>query len=495
MNREEIKLVRLRGAILSSFNALLLTVTPLATLVSIMVMIFTGKHATASDVFTLFMALSVVKIAVCKYLADSTRYLADVSVSLRRIQKFLEHDTSYEFEEKQLLYSGPFDQLSAAVRKTEVKPPLVRKISRNSDRHNSSKRYESMFDDTIPGTPVLLRRRRLSTNVLLKNAMPHVTIERVSCKWNETSEQKTLGDISLHVPNRRLVIVTGQSGSGKSSLLLSIMEEIPLSSGKLSSAGRIAYVSQTPWVFSGTLRDNILFGRVYEESKYQQALRSCDLHKDVFSMRKGDMTQVGQHGAGLSGGQRARVALARAVYSDANIYLLDDPLSALDAKVAKHVFGNCICEALAGRLRILATHQVQFVHSADYIVMLQHGSIAFKGNYRDLEKSGLLAAELELAQGKVETTASAEEEIFVPTRRFTSMSEELDPSQEDAQCLNEEDEERASGSVSWKLYWCYFRASLHSVLIALLALFFVAVQGKWCCKGLDVMWPYFGLKS
>ena len=417
-------------------------------------------------------------MAVCKCLADSTRYLADMHVSLQRIQAFLENETSYASSEEKVMYSGPVHKSGSVVRKSKPKDrvsaapnftpqhTLIREMSNCGFAH----------EDEEAGKPILLRRRRRSTNVQLMDSRPHVTMDGVTCRWSGNSQKDTLKNISLHVREKQLVILTGRSGSGKSSLLLSILEELPLTAGKLVSAGRIAFVSQSPWVFSGTVRDNILFGRDYHEAEYQEALRSVDLHKDVFFMRHGDLTHVGQQGAGLSGGQRARVALARAVYADAELYLLDDPLSALDEKVTQHVFENCVCRALSGRVRLLATHQVQFVSSADHVIMLHNGALAYQGGYDGLAASGLLAAELELAQGKVEGAMPADDEMLLPRRRFTSTTDDFYPAQEDAETLNEE--ERETGSVSWRLYWQYFRSSMHPVFIVLMSLFFVAVQGE-----------------
>ena len=140
----------------------------------------------------------------------------------------------------------------------------------------------------------------------------------------------------------QLVGITGSVGSGKTSLLMAILGELPISSGHSSCNGKIAYLSQVPWVFSGTFRDNILFGRDFDEQKYNTIIRVCDLIADLECFPKGDLTEIGQRGVILSGGQRARVSLARAIYSEADIYLMDDPLSAVDAKVGKHLFDKCI---------------------------------------------------------------------------------------------------------------------------------------------------------
>ncbi|EPY75990.1 multidrug resistance-associated protein 4 isoform 2, partial [Camelus ferus] len=157
----------------------------------------------------------------------------------------------------------------------------------------------------------------------------------------------------------------------KSSLLSAVLGELPPSQGLVSVHGRIAYVSQQPWVFSGTVRSNILFGKKYEKERYEKVIKACALKKDLQLLEDGDLTVIGDRGTTLSGGQKARVNLARAVYQDADIYLLDDPLSAVDAEVSRHLFELCICQALHGKITILVTHQLQYLKAASQILILK----------------------------------------------------------------------------------------------------------------------------
>ena len=179
--------------------------------------------------------------------------------------------------------------------------------------------------------------------------------------------------------------MTGPVGSGKSSLLHAISGEILVASGKVEVEGKIAYVSQSAWIFSGTVRDNILFGNEFKEEKYQRVINACALKDDMTKFPQGDLTQLGERGVSLSGGQKARVSLARAVYYDAEIYLLDDPLSAVDNKVGKHIFEKCIRGLLSDRLKILVTHQLQYTNKADYIVVLKGGTIAQSGTFDQMQ--------------------------------------------------------------------------------------------------------------
>ena len=196
----------------------------------------------------------------------------------------------------------------------------------------------------------------------------------------------SLSQLSLHISPGELVIVVGSVGSGKSSLLMGILGELNLSSGEYSVQGTLAFASEEPWIVAGSIKENILMGRPYQAGLYAQTLNSCSLVKDLELLKDGEDTLVGDRGITLSGGQKSRISLARAVYSKADIVLLDDPLSAVDAEVANYIFQQCIKEQLAGQTVILATHQVQFLAQADKILVLDSGSISFYGSYEQLNQ-------------------------------------------------------------------------------------------------------------
>ncbi|XP_052782620.1 ATP-binding cassette sub-family C member 4-like isoform X3 [Mya arenaria] len=216
-----------------------------------------------------------------------------------------------------------------------------------------------------------------------------VVIDNVSAKWDKELEQPTLKNVSATVGPGKLLAVIGPVGAGKSSLLMAVLRELSLSQGEITVKGRVAYVSQMPWVFSATLRQNITFGNKYEKAKYDRILKACALNKDIAIMPHGDLTLIGDRGVSLSGGQRARVSLARALYMDADVYLLDDPLSAVDTAVGRHIFENVVQGYLKKKPRILVTHQLQFLKEAEQIVIIKEGEMIGKGTFQELSKSGI----------------------------------------------------------------------------------------------------------
>jgi len=223
-------------------------------------------------------------------------------------------------------------------------------------------------------------------------AAPGETAVRISdgsFAWQLGAESPTLDGVNLSVAAGELIMVVGEVGCGKSTLLQSVLGETVKLAGEAEVRGSVAYTNQDPWIQNMTLRDNVLFGLPYSADRYDRTVEACGLLPDMKILSAGDMTEIGEKGINLSGGQKHRVALARAVYADADVYLLDDPLSAVDAHVGSHLFNNCICGVLSGKARILVTHQLQFLPQADKIAVMRGGRIESFGSYDELVEQGI----------------------------------------------------------------------------------------------------------
>lgn len=197
-------------------------------------------------------------------------------------------------------------------------------------------------------------------------------------------ETPTLKDLTFTVKKGTLCAIVGKIGSGKSTALMSFLKEVPKVTGDLRFSGSLAYVEQEIVVFPGNVRSNILFGRPYNETFYNRVVEACCLLDDFQEFPEADMMEVGERGVNLSGGQKARISLARALYSDADIYLLDDPLSAVDTKVAKNLFQNAIRGVLKDKTVLLVTHQVHFAKEAEKIVVLDDGKVKAEGTLDEI---------------------------------------------------------------------------------------------------------------
>ncbi|XP_039412791.1 multidrug resistance-associated protein 4 isoform X2 [Corvus cornix cornix] len=323
-----------------------------------------------------------------------------------------------------------------------------------------------------------------------ENIILHV--QDLTCYWDKSSETPALQQISFTVRRGELLAVIGPVGAGKSSLLSAVLGELPTDKGLINVTGRIAYVSQQPWVFSGTVRSNILFDKEYEKEKYEKVLKVCALKKDLELLANGDLTVIGDRGATLSGGQKARVNLARAVYQDADIYLLDDPLSAVDAEVGRHLFEKCICQALHQKISVLVTHQLQYLRAANQILILKDGKMVGKGTYAEFLRSGIDFASLLKKDEEVVEQLSVPGTPNQKSARNRTFSESSVLSQ-DSSIHSQKDgaveqppgenalaavpeESRHEGKINFKVYRKYFTAGANYFVIFILLVFNILAQ-------------------
>lgn len=228
-----------------------------------------------------------------------------------------------------------------------------------------------------------------SVDLSITSSSPEVILKNCSFTWDRKHEIPLLKDISMNCAPATLTCIVGRVGSGKTGLLMSILGETFKSSGTLITSGSMAYVSQQPWIFNATVRDNILFGSKFDQEVYDHVIDACALSHDLDLLPDGDLTEVGEKGISLSGGQKARLALARAVYSRADIIILDDVLAAVDEHVQSHLIRNVVGNngLLSGKTRILATNTVGVLKQADHLIWLDDGHMIEEGKYDDLIKS------------------------------------------------------------------------------------------------------------
>jgi ATP-binding cassette subfamily C (CFTR/MRP) protein 4 len=298
-----------------------------------------------------------------------------------------------------------------------------------------------------------------------------IAMRNACVKWMSSSSDYTLNDLNFDVGPQQLVAVVGRVGSGKTTLLHVILKEIQLLKGELDVKGTISYASQEPWIFSSSIRQNILFGQKMDVKKYNKVVQVCALEKDFVLFPYGDRTIVGERGVMLSGGQKARVSLARAIYKDADIYLLDDPLSAVDTHVGKQLFEDCISGYLKNKCTVLVTHQIQYLSNVDKIFVLKNGSVVAGGSYAELKSSGEDFV-------KLLNTVENDEEVAVDKTDQASAN----GNRRSTGILKESDlpvpvkEQRSVGTVSKKIYLEYFRFGGSYVSASLMLLAFILTQ-------------------
>ncbi|KAG1695172.1 hypothetical protein DVH05_020813 [Phytophthora capsici] len=294
-----------------------------------------------------------------------------------------------------------------------------------------------------------------------------IAVEHGTFAWNEGADP-VLSDVNLTVKKGDFVVVHGSVGSGKSSLCSALLGEMEKMNGKVSVNGRVAYYSQQPWIQNMTIRENILFGQTFDHNKYQNVLDACGLLPDLQQFPSGDATEIGQKGINLSGGQKARVSLARACYSEADVFILDSPLAAVDAVVQSEILNKCICGLLADKTVVLVTHNHEVIESgaASCKVSVSEGRIAAKRQEIQRFRTNF-ASELSRINTKEEPHAhTVNDSDLYSTGRLI------------------EDEEREEGRVSATVFWRYFNA-MGGLKVLLLLL---VIQSLWqgCQIGSDL---------
>ncbi|XP_021755171.1 putative ABC transporter C family member 15 isoform X3 [Chenopodium quinoa] len=303
--------------------------------------------------------------------------------------------------------------------------------------------------------------------------------------WDPTSGTSTLDKINLQVTRGMKVAICGTVGSGKSSLLSGLIGEIPKISGTVKISGSKAYVPQTPWILSGNIKENILFGNHYDAAKYDRTVKACALLKDFELFPQGDLTDIGERGINMSGGQKQRIQIARAVYQDADIYLFDDPFSAVDAHTGTHLFQECLMEVLRDKTIFYVTHQVEFLPAADLILVMQDGRIAEAGSFKELLKQNIgfevLVRAHSQALESVLTVEGASDRTQSPlpqdghssAEQIQTRDEEEDnlfPEMKEKEGRLIQDEERKIGSIGKEVYWAYLTTVKHGILIPVILL-------------------------
>ncbi|XP_028611340.1 multidrug resistance-associated protein 9 [Grammomys surdaster] len=361
IRKREKKLLEKAGYVQSGNSALAPIVSTIAIVSTFTCHIFLKRKLTAPVAFSVIAMFNVMKFSIA-ILPFSVKAVAEASVSLRRMKKILiaksppSYITQPEDPDTILLLAN-----ATLTWEQEVNRKSDRPKAQGQKRHIFKKQRPELYSEQSPSDQGVASPERQSG-----------------------SPKSVLHNISFVVRKGKVLGICGNVGSGKSSLISALLGQMQLQKGVVAVNGPLAYVSQQAWIFHGNVRENILFGEKYNHQRYQHTVHVCGLQKDLNSLPYGDLTEIGERGVNLSGGQRQRISLARAVYANRQLYLLDDPLSAVDAHVGKHVFEECIKKTLKGKTVVLVTHQLQFLESCDEVILLEDGEICEKGTHTEL---------------------------------------------------------------------------------------------------------------
>ncbi|KAD4178396.1 hypothetical protein E3N88_26987 [Mikania micrantha] len=323
---------------------------------------------------------------------------------------------------------------------------------------------------------------------LVNSGQQALVIKAEVISWNNDSSKPTLTDVNVEISTGEKVAICGEVGSGKSTLISAILGEVPNIKGTIEVVGKVAYVSQTAWIQTGTIRENILFGSVMNDEKYDEVVKKCSLAKDIEMFPFGDQTVIGERGVNLSGGQKQRVQLARALYQNADIYLLDDPFSAVDAHTAASLFKEYIMDALSSKTVILVTHQVDFLPAFDDILLMANGKIVKTGTYAQLldsckEFQSLVIALSDTSGSDNLSADGSQQQSKSPNQEIESIyTKELIVGEQEQLIKQEEREAGDTGLKPYKQYlsqsngYFYFSMSVLSHILYIIGQF---LQNLW----------------
>ncbi|KAG8452189.1 hypothetical protein GDO86_004109 [Hymenochirus boettgeri] len=339
-----------------------------------------GYDLNGAEAFTVVAVFSSMTTAL-KIIPLAVKAASEASVSISRFQNLL------LMEE----YDVYRNQESQADDPVELQAAYFTWNTETSDKHQK---------DTE------IKQKEIKETQELMNGQDQNHLNNVNgSEYRVPVHRPVLHNINFTLKKGKLIGICGSVGSGKSSLILSILGQMTLLEGSVKVSDRVAYAAQQAWIFNASLRENILFGEKFTKEKYQSTLEACCLYPDMESLPYGDLTEVGERGANLSGGQRQRISLARALYSDRSVVLLDDPLSAVDVNVGAQLFNKAIKFGMQNRSVLFVTHQLQYLAECDEVIFMKDGYIEEQGTHEELMKQqGDYAFSIENLQQMVRLT-------------------------------------------------------------------------------------------
>ncbi|XP_053126322.1 ATP-binding cassette sub-family C member 12 isoform X2 [Hemicordylus capensis] len=485
IRKAERKILEKAGYVQSMNSALTPIVTTLAVVMTFSLHSLLKQELTASVAFSVVAMFNVMKFAIA-ILPFSVKAAAEASVSLRRLKNIL---------------------------LIKVPPAYVMPLKKS--KHALVLENATLSWDTSDEKGSKSGKAAISK--VKSKAKTGADADHSSTSNKKSHSGFALHNINVTLQKGKILGICGNVGSGKSSFIAAILGQMNLYEGRVAVDGTFAYVSQQAWIFHGTVRENILFGKTYDPQRYNNAIRVCSLKTDMDLLPYGDMTEIGERGLNLSGGQKQRISLARAVYANRDIYLLDDPLSALDVHVGKSIFEECIKKALRGKTVLLVTHQLQYLEFCDEVILLKDGEVFESGTHQQLMKRKGRYAQLidnlhleetttphnDFISGNPRAEEAADIEDIIPDVAFAGIENHAAAASKKAKGSTAGDdeapenqlvqqEEKQEGSVTWKTYHTYINMSGGFMLWSLLVLLFALMIG---CSAFSNWWLSYWLNK
>ncbi|KAL6300347.1 multidrug resistance-associated ABC transporter [Sparassis latifolia] len=488
LREREVYRIRLLGIARASLISILTFVPVLATVLSFITYALSGHELNVAIIFTSLQFFNIIRAPLMFFpmvLAAST----DAAVGLRRMSRYLiaeELVDPYTIDptsEHAIDVEGDFAWETAD--KSARKPKFDHgsrgeKDEKEKDKKEKREKKEKKKQNAKSGAKkggFFGRKKEGDLLPTSAQADAHADDEKDDGEKAKEEVPFELKNLTLQVPKGSFVAVVGGIGSGKSSLLQAMIGEMRRNRGRTIFSSSVAYVPQTAWIMNATLRQNIMFGQPEDEEKLHEIIKACCLEPDLRMLPYGEETEIGEKGINLSGGQKARVSLARAAYSDADIILMDDSLSAVDAYVGKAILEECLLTGpLAGKTRVLVTHALHVLDKTDYIYIMDDGVIVEQGTYDDLMHGSLLFSRLMEEYGNLDKEEKEEDALGSKDEKPKTAGYEKQGSQAGQTQLMQE-EERITGAVTYATYSRYLRFAGGLVWAPIIIGLLILVQG------------------
>ncbi|KAK9297340.1 hypothetical protein QLX08_008913 [Tetragonisca angustula] len=481
----------IRG-IYMTFNLFTTRMALFCTLIS---MLLFDNELSADKVFVFSSYFNILAHTMSGMFVRGFAEIAECMVAVRRLQQFLVYeefqDSAHASNNFTASINGSINSVSKQTSNKTSKPDIPYIDDEidgyeNLDDSLETRRHNGLVvvaSDLLMNTANIMGEKKGSS---VNDETYAVKMCNLTAKWEPNQIENTLENVNVEIEKGKMYAIIGTVGAGKSSLLSAVLGEINVTGGHVRVNGSLSYAGQEAWVFGSTVRQNILFGQPYDRHRYQKVVKACSLQSDFKQFPQGDQTIVGERGSSLSGGQKARINLARSLYRQADIYLLDDPLSAVDTHVSKHLFEECMRRYLAGKTRILATHQLQYVKNVDTIILVEQGKVTVFSHFQDLlnqrpEYAELLAAESESPEDSSLEKSSMKRQFSTSSTRSRTPEASVggtDDEEEDenSEKLNDGLEGTSRGVVKGPIFVKYFQTGANLCLSSLLLLLFVCTQ-------------------
>lgn len=467
IRRREIRMIQTLLAIRNAINALSMSMPVFASMLAFIVYSVTGNDvSSASRIFSSLALFNSLRMPL-NLLPLVIGQVTDASASLGRIQEFL-------LSEEQTDEINWDEDMDNAVEIDNASFTWERNATQDKDGPAGSappnKAQEKMAKKAAKEKAKEEKKARKSAMAEKFQDSPNSSTTALD---DETREPFALKDVNFTVGRNELLAVIGTVGSGKSSLLAALAGDMRKTGGKIRMAGTRAFCPQYAWIQNASLKENILFGRSYKSKWYNEVIDACALRPDLGILPAGDLTEIGERGITLSGGQKQRLNIARAIYFDADIVLMDDPLSAVDAHVGRHIMDEAICGIMKDKCRILATHQLHVLNRCDRIIWMDEGHIREIDTYDNLMAHNADFQKLMASTAQEEEIETKEE---VETAADTQPDSKVKAKKKKAAALMQV-EERAVKAVSWDVWKAYIGASGPVFMWPLIFTALVASQG------------------